>query len=94
MEQAISADADAQIAALPEDCRSALVLSSDQWHQGVVGIVASRLSEKYGCPSFMIHLSDGNSDEQRFVREITELTGKCVYAANAGMTIDLSKTPY
>lgn len=42
----------------------------------------------------LIHLSDGNSDERRFVREITELTGKCVYAANAGMTIDLSKDPY
>jgi len=25
----------------------------------VVGIVASRLSEKYSCPSFMIHLKDG-----------------------------------
>ena len=37
--------------------RSALVLASDTWHQGVVGIVASRLSEKYACPSFMIHLS-------------------------------------
>lgn len=42
----------------------------------------------------LIHLSDGNSDEQRFVREIAELTGKCVYAANAGMTIDLTKDPY
>ena len=29
------------------------------WHQGVVGIVASRLSEKYSCPSFMIHLQNG-----------------------------------
>ena len=44
---------------LPEEERYALVLSSDAWHQGVVGIVASRLSEKYACPSFMIHLSDG-----------------------------------
>ena len=32
---------------------------SDTWHQGVVGIVASRLAEKYACPSFMIHLSGG-----------------------------------
>ena len=39
--------------------RSALVLSSEVWHQGVVGIVASRLSEKYSCPSFMIHLQNG-----------------------------------
>ena len=35
------------------------MLASEQWHQGVVGIVASRLSEKYSCPSFMIHLKDG-----------------------------------
>ena len=42
----------------------------------------------------LIHLSDGNSDEKRFVREVSELTGKCVYAANAGMTLDLSKEPY
>ena len=59
VEQAICADAEAQIQALPEDCRSALVLSSGRWHQGVVGIVASRLSERYGCPSFMIHMKDG-----------------------------------
>ncbi len=39
--------------------RNALVLSSEEWHQGVVGIVASRLSEKFSCPSFMIHLKDG-----------------------------------
>lgn len=42
----------------------------------------------------LIHLSDGNSDEERFVREIRELTGKPVYAADKGMTIDLSKEPY
>ena len=39
--------------------RNALVLSSEEWHQGVVGIVASRLSEKFSCPSFMIHLAGG-----------------------------------
>ena len=42
---------------MPADQRSALVLASDEWHQGVVGVVASRLSEKYSCPSFMIHLT-------------------------------------
>ena len=57
VEQQIFAEAEARIAALPECERSALVLESDTWHQGVVGIVASRLSEKYSCPSFMIHLS-------------------------------------
>ncbi len=56
VEQEIFAQAVEQIQFLPADQRSALVLSSDQWHQGVVGIVASRLAERYSCPSFMIHL--------------------------------------
>lgn len=36
-----------------------IVLASEGWHQGVVGIVASRLTEKYSCPAFMICLQDG-----------------------------------
>ena len=59
VEQAICADAVSKIQSLRSEERSALVLSSENWHQGVVGIVASRLSEKYSCPSFMIHLKDG-----------------------------------
>ncbi len=59
VEQDIFAQAVEQIEFLPQHERSALVLSSEVWHQGVVGIVASRLSEKYSCPSFMIHLQNG-----------------------------------
>ncbi|MCI9671174.1 MAG: single-stranded-DNA-specific exonuclease RecJ [Lawsonibacter sp.] len=33
--------------------QGAIVLAGSQWHQGVVGIVASRLAEKYACPCFM-----------------------------------------
>ena len=39
--------------------RTVIVLASEGWHQGVVGIVASRLAEKYSCPAFMICLQDG-----------------------------------
>lgn len=42
----------------------------------------------------LIHLSEGNSDEERFVREVRELTGKDTFAAKAGMTLDMSVTPY
>ena len=38
---------------------SVIVLANESWHQGVVGIVASRLAEKYSCPTFMICLQDG-----------------------------------
>lgn len=34
-----------------------IVLASDEWHQGVVGIAASRLSEQYGYPTVMICLN-------------------------------------
>ena len=57
VEQDIYTQAEEMIDRMPERQRSALVLESSRWHQGVVGIVASRLAEKYSRPSFMIHLN-------------------------------------
>ena len=34
----------------------AIVLAEESWHQGVVGIVASRIAEEYCCPTFLICL--------------------------------------
>ena len=42
----------------------------------------------------LIHLSDSNSDEKQFVKEITQLTYKNVCAAVNGMEIDFKKTPF
>ncbi len=43
-----------------------IVLEADNWHHGVIGIVASRITEKYGLPSILISFdgaqSDGNLD--------------------------------
>ena len=48
------------IAMLPEGTPpEAIVLADESWHQGVVGIVASRLSEEFACPAFLICL-DGS----------------------------------
>ena len=45
---------------LPEgELPEAIVLADESWHQGVVGIVASRISEEYCCPAFLICL-DGD----------------------------------
>lgn len=35
-----------------------IVLASDHWHQGVIGIVASRITERYGLPSILITFKD------------------------------------
>ena len=37
----------------------AILLADQHWHQGVVGVVASRLTEKYACPVFMVCLDQG-----------------------------------
>ena len=37
-----------------------LVVAGKQWHSGVIGIVASRLVERYGRPSIVISLEDGS----------------------------------
>ena len=36
-----------------------ILLADEHWHQGVVGIVASRLTEKFSCPAFMVCLDQG-----------------------------------
>ena len=50
---------DQAIAMLPHSTPEAIVLADDRWHQGVVGIVASRIAEEYACPTFLICL-DGD----------------------------------
>ena len=35
---------------------SAIVLAGEHWHQGVIGIVASRLAEEFACPAYLICL--------------------------------------
>lgn len=48
------------IAMLPEGAPpEAIVLADEGWHQGVVGIVASRIAEEFACPAFLICL-DGS----------------------------------
>lgn len=42
----------------------------------------------------LIHLSDGNSDEARFVREIASMTGKPTIAAKKGIDLWIGKLPY
>jgi ribonuclease BN (tRNA processing enzyme) len=42
----------------------------------------------------LIHLSDGNSNENRFIEEIQAVTGKPVFAANKGMKLNFSLNPF
>lgn len=41
------------------DKLSSIVLASEKWHAGVIGIVASRLVERYYLPTLLISIKDG-----------------------------------
>ena len=41
------------------DETNVIVISSDDWHQGVIGIIASKLVEKYYRPTILITLNEG-----------------------------------
>ena len=61
IEQMAEAQAEAEaLAALGlEDKGSVIVTASEGWHPGVVGLVASRLREKFSRPAFVIALEPG-----------------------------------
>ena len=48
---------DQAVSMLPQgQIPEAIVLADESWHQGVVGIVSSRIAEEYSCPTFLICL--------------------------------------
>jgi single-stranded-DNA-specific exonuclease len=98
VEQRITWEAESQVAALGE--RSAYVLAGEDWHPGVIGIVASRIVERHHRPTVLIALG-GEGPAQGSGRSIPgfDLLGAlhaCAdrmiryggHRAAAGLTID------
>ena len=56
IERRITEEAIAQVEAAPPEQRAAaaLIAAGEGWHEGVVGIVASRLAERFGRPAVVI----------------------------------------
>jgi len=59
-EREVDAAAEAALRELPEDLKEArgLVLAGEEWHPGVVGIVASRLVERHHRPVVVVSLDE------------------------------------
>ncbi len=57
LDEEVYQEALSRLAAKEHD--SVIVLSGEGWHQGVVGIVASRLAEKFYCPAFIFSEENG-----------------------------------
>ncbi len=85
-----------------EDKKTAVVVWSNNWHEGVVGIVAGKLTEKYRVPSIVLSIKNGKA-----VGSARSVTGVNIFevikqssdilekfgghSAAAGLTIDVSK---
>ena len=66
---------------------SVLCLKGEGWHPGVIGIVASRLKERFGRPTFIC--ADDGGEIKGSGRSITgvDLGGAVIDAGNKGLTI-------
>lgn len=64
MEGAIFSEAVECIEKLYTGEENIIVLDSDTWQHGVIGIVASRILEKYGLPVVMISFEDGKMTDE------------------------------
>ena len=60
IERTIVEEIETQIAAMADlERRRTLVFSGKGWHKGVIGIVASRIAEKYHRPTLVLDVEDG-----------------------------------
>jgi len=59
VEECILLDARQQCAGMDASASGALVLASEEWHPGVIGIVASRIVEEFYRPTALISIKDG-----------------------------------
>ncbi len=60
LDKQMTEEAVEQVRDLPElEQRRSIVIYNEAWHKGVIGIVASRLTEQYYRPAVVLTLSDG-----------------------------------
>ena len=67
----------------------AVVAVGDNWHPGVIGIVASRLKDHFNCPACVISMKQGSEVGTGSVRSVAGVDiGACVIAARqAGLLL-------
>lgn len=58
-----------------------IVLSSDEWHHGVIGIVASRITDRYGLPSILVSF-EGREEPYPSPDDIGKGSGRSVKGLN------------
>lgn len=64
-----------------------IVLDNETWHHGIIGIVASRITERFGCPSILISFEGGENVHEPNEDGYTEAIGKGSGRSIKGMNL-------
>ncbi len=64
-----------------------IVLDSNDWHHGVIGIVSSRITEKFGLPSILVSF-DGNDKDVILDTDVGKGSGRSVKGLNIVEALD------
>ncbi len=80
-ENKIIKEAYEKIEKLNIDDNPVIVLDADTWHHGVIGIVASRITEKYSRPSILVSF-EGNVSDTSSPADIGKGSGRSVKGLN------------
>lgn len=67
-----------------------IVLENDSWQQGIIGIVSSRITEKYGLPSILISF-DGATEGDSDPHDIGKGSGRSIKGINLVGALDYCK---
>lgn len=80
-ENKIIKDAYAKIEEYDIEKNPIIVLDADTWHHGVIGIVSSRITEKYFRPSILVSF-EGNGDGEQAPEDIGKGSGRSIKGLN------------
>ncbi len=80
-ENKIMMEAYEKIADYDIDNNPVIVLDADTWHHGVIGIVSSRITEKYFRPSILVSF-EGNTGEEPSPDDVGKGSGRSVKGLN------------
>lgn len=80
-ENSIMKEAYTQIEGMDIHRNPVIVLDADNWHHGVIGIVASRITEKYSRPSILISF-EGNEKSPETGDDIGKGSGRSIKGLN------------
>jgi single-stranded-DNA-specific exonuclease len=67
-----------------------IVINDDAWQQGIIGIVSSRITEKYGLPSILISF-DGATNGTAMLDDVGKGSGRSIKGMNLVEALDYCK---